>query len=1282
MTNNDDAHTATPTIPFASFASLRAAHSELLEREPESKADVKYFDTVEEFFHRARETGALMGDEEERRESQSILNYWLTVLYRVERQPKQVTLARLNPDLRPNLKDAECPYPGPREFTEKECKYFFGRYRQIEYLLARLKMESLLVLLGPSGSGKTSLVQAGLIPALRRLDSEDEPDSQKMYYFSGITPGRDPLNNLAAALEETKLVAEMTAEKYYEKLLASPGYLARLVRENLKMPVVMVIDQFEEIFTLCRDQRVREAFVDSLMELNDGRNKIIICMTDDDYNRELNKLPTLKDPFRRASTILPKLGMSELADTIVKPAEIVGLKFKENTVKDIVHEIANEPIGLPLLQFTLLELWEKRIGEETSDEFCRRMASCRQILSQSAELLFNGFNDEQKEVARKVLARLSTLKKSTPRLRAVLREDLERIEGSGRVLEAMEKAHIIHLTKAAQPSDVQVELVHESLLSGWSVMRQLVKGQELKRSAHRAATAVIVVLLIIGSVYFSHREYMRHEARVQERLKSAAAAKWAAESGKELAGERPDLAFLLGLAAYSADDNDNTRGALVDILRYSPRPKAFITPELERQGDIALSPDGTLLASNSADGSIIVWDLSRRHSPLFQITDKDAKKRETDINWFMPLAFSPDGRVLASGSTSVKGEEILSTVALWEVGTGRLLATLSGAGSAQLNFMTFTRDGRRVAVGDVGGDIYVWDLERVDEPKALLWKNRQVKEIDSSRDRPVNDLSFSANGISLAAGYEDGRAFVWDVEKGQTGPELTSECNCLEEAGAGIKKVTSLAFDSQGGRLFVGSTEDVVLYNIATGKPVSKLSSDQRGVYMYLSLSSDDRTLQGVDSRGGFYLWDVMKGKPARLIRKKLFKPMLAAWSFSFSRDGNTLALNGENGLSAWDLASQRPLFGHKDNVNEMAFSPDGRTLASAGNDGKVILWDTAGRKPNRELSNKGQAVVAAAFDHRGTLLAVESLSGSVVLWNVSDANDPEASLEMLGDLEGEQLKTSAVTFSPDDKTVISLSTYKSGNKFRVYVSSWDVGQRRPITAPSALPLPDGDKVTSAAFSHDGKILALATENDARSVVTLWDALSRTQIGSFQKELKLGVASLALSPDGSWIAAGQDEKSEIVLWNRLDGRAKVLSFEGQSGRVSKIAFSADGKILAASIDSGWESENEVGGSYPVVLWDIISDPPRQLGSAFSGHEFWTTALSFDPNGKLFAIADKSKSLTIWDMDIRGAKAIICGTVDRNRGFTKDELNKYKSVIDITNPCLDSAAPVGERATTP
>lgn len=235
-------------VRFPSLASLRAAHSDLLQRRRDSQETHEFLVEINDFIRQGQATGALLDTDDERWATQSLLDYWANALDHAGIEPPEATLAEFDPTLAPELDDALCPYRGLDAF--REGSYFFGRQRLIETLVGCLDTQRLLAVLGPSGSGKSSLVLAGLLPALQ---AGALSDSQHWYYYPPMVPGPEPLASLARQIQPGGVnPAEWTTQQV-EGLQHNPGHLVQLVGETSAAPAVLVVDQFEEVFTLCHD---------------------------------------------------------------------------------------------------------------------------------------------------------------------------------------------------------------------------------------------------------------------------------------------------------------------------------------------------------------------------------------------------------------------------------------------------------------------------------------------------------------------------------------------------------------------------------------------------------------------------------------------------------------------------------------------------------------------------------------------------------------------------------------------------------------------------------------------------------------------------------------------------------------------------------------------------------------------------------------------------------------------------------------------------------------------
>jgi len=467
---------------FPSFAPLRTAHSELLKRHRESGNTPEFLAEVETFIRRGQATGALLDAEDDRWASQSLLDYWVSMMYRAGHEPPEATLAEFDPALAPELDDVLCPYVGLDAFREGNHNVFFGRQRLVEEMVGWLKENSLLAVVGASGSGKSSLVRAGLLPALK---AGAVPGSQGWHYYPTMVPGSSPLanlvrlvlNELIELIEPSNVDEAESVQHHLARCQQEPGHLFHLINEFHRAPIVLVVDQFEELFTLCDDDSVRQAFIDNLLglvqssEASEARHIVILTMRID-FEPHVARLPTFQPLFEEAQVRVTPLNAGELREAIEGPAELVGLKFEEGVVDALLQDILGEPAALPLLQFTLLKLWESREHNRVTWEAYRRLGGGRLALARSADQFYEGLIPEEQMTTRRILLRMvrpgEGLEITSNRIRRqTLYQAGEARDRIDRVLDKLVQARLVCLTKGDTLADVQVEVAHEALVRNW-----------------------------------------------------------------------------------------------------------------------------------------------------------------------------------------------------------------------------------------------------------------------------------------------------------------------------------------------------------------------------------------------------------------------------------------------------------------------------------------------------------------------------------------------------------------------------------------------------------------------------------------------------------------------------------------------------------------------------------------------------------------------------------------------------------------------------------------------
>ena len=536
------------------------------------------------------------------------------------------------------------------------------------------------------------------------------------------------------------------------------------------------------------------------------------------------------------------------------------------------------------------------------------------------------------------------------------------------------------------------------------------------------------------------------------------------------------------------------------------------------------------------------------------------------------------------------------------------IATFTG-GSSQVTSVAFSPDGKTLATGDEDGTTRLWNLATGQQAASL--------PVGSN---PVESVAFSPDGQVLAVGDFGGTVRLWNVA---TGRPITS-------LAVGVGTVYSVKVS--GTMLAAGGQNGVRLWDVATGRPTAGLLDGSGGGVLSVAFSPDGKTLADGDGDGAAKLWNVATGQPIGSVPAGSFghhAAGLPAWlvmgrisvdSVAFSPDGKTLATGNSGGKAQlWDAATGRPIAGWPDGSKEVlsvAFSPDGKMLATGGQDGAAWLWDVAtGQRIGTAFSSGSAAVNSVAFSPDGKTLATGGQDGAARLWDVA-AGQPTASLAT-----GSHGVWS-VAFSPDGKT---LATGNTNGKAQL----WNVATGQPTASLPAGSSEVDSQVNSVAFSPDGKTLATGDNDGAAK---LWNVATGRQVaslpaGSFGHLIlvpivlfpgRISVSSVAFSPDGKTLATG-NSAGKAQLWNVRSHHliASLTAGHGLGGIINSVAFSPDGTMLATGDNDG-----------TARLWDVATH--RQIASLATGSiAVWSVA--FSPDGTMLATGDNDGTARLWDV---------------------------------------------------
>jgi WD40 repeat protein len=1139
----------------------------------------------------------------------------------------------------------DSPYRGLRAFGERDAAFFFGREASAAELLARMSRQlrgaGLLVVSGVSGAGKSSLVQAGVLPRLRGagLASAREAASWPCLV---MTPGHAPLDELAVRVAS---LAGADAAQVRRGLQANPAGFALTARQaalggadgqagnpggtgawEQQPRLLLVVEQFEQLFTQCADEEQRRALITAVhaaavASAGQAPAALVVLVVRADFEARCADYPQLAGAVQDRYLVTSMTGR-QLRLAITEPAKRAGSSVDGDLVEVLLAEVSTRQPAwsrsasgpgtvsgagvLPLLSHALDQAWRNRAGDVLTLADYERTGGIEGAVADSAERAFASLTPAQQALARQVFTRLTvTGSDGTDSADRVTRAELvagKTAAGArdvGAVLEAFAAERL--LTLAADT----VEISHEVLLTAWDLLRDTWLAE---------TRADRIVRTRLGNVAADwerssrDRSYLYSGSLLQ--ATAEAAARIRADPARHPPLTRAEQDFLHASNRAHRRTARRRQGLIAFLAALAVGLAAIAVTAVRSQRE-AVSDRSTALT-----GQLI----AQSGSSL------------ADINPALAKLESIAAARIASSSGQAR-DAMLNAAALPGI------AALDDK-DGPVASVAFSPDGKTLAIGDKDGTVRLWDLATGQEAGGPL----------KSTDAAVGSLAFSPDGKTLATGGTDGSsgfavAVLWNVADGhQIGSPLVTDASASE--------VTSLAFSPDGKTLVTGPSILNVggsgggraqLWDVATHRVISTITSGF--IVGPVAFSPDGETIAlggvgGAGSSGTVWLWNVPAGHQAgNAITSGALSGEVT--SVAFSPDGKTLAIGGTDGsgdasVVLWSVAAGRetgaPLSGGSGAVTSVAFSPDGGILATGGTDGTARLWDLATRRQTGSPLAGGGPVNSVAFSPDGSVLATGDGDGTAELWEVGAAMNPATGTPVTA--TGVPDDVGSVAFSPDGKT-LALEEADSHSSAAVWLWSMAAGHQigSPLTS-----LLGGNVARSVAFSPDGKTLAYSTGavTDANGTVgpgMLWDVATGRLI-SFMPEIGSTpvswvendlIDSVAFSPDGNTVAVGGENDTgngAIWLWNPSDGHQvgdAILS--PPSGGVTSVAFSPDGKTLA------------VGGYGGTVwLWNVATG--RWSGSPLSTGSRAVTSVAFSPDDKTLATGEDDGAARLWDMATR------------------------------------------------
>lgn len=1159
------------------------------------------------------------------------------------------------------------PYRGLYAFREEDSPYFFGRESFTDRLITTVSNRAMAAVIGPSGSGKSSVVYAGLIPRLRENDFNH-------WTIVELRPGSHPFYSLAGALvdlidgelsdeirlNETKNLAKSLEDGRIQltDILANSATDSDNGRQHL-----LVVDQFEELYTLCNDETIHHRFPTVLFEAiketranRDLSLTLVITLRADFMGQALTDRP-FADALQDADVKLGPMTRAELGRAIESPAAKKRVVFEAGLVDRILDDVGDEPGNLPLLEFALTLLWERRSGLRLTHSAYEAIGRVEGSLARYADEIYDQMTSSQQEQARRIFTQMVRPGEGTEDTRRIAtRQELG--EQDWFLAQELANARLVVTGRSVDGLDT-VEVVHEALIRGWGRLLAWMNAERAFRSWQERLRAAIRQwedsdrdhgALLRGAPLAEAQEWLNRKSKdlsdaeivfiqasidlqlrieaekdAQRRRELEAARVLAEEQHRRAESEyhRAEeqarstrnlrvLAIILGLvfivavaAAIFAVGESRIASQQADARATEVVVRSTAESEARENAQLAATRAAERLSAQVRAESEGRRANVAAEDALAAQSDALAERDRADQQAMLALS-----RQLAAQSTTLLGAQYDLALLL-----GIESDNINSSAESESSILTALQFNPRLITYLRGHDGLLqhvafspenhWLATAGSNGQIFLWDletRKIVREfIGHDPTQLVNRIAFNPDGTLLASGSDDATVIVWDVATGEP----------LHTFGDHDAWVQSVDFSPDGTHLLsAGGDRRVIVREVESGEPVLVFSG-HTGPLWDAVFSSTGAYIGTTSADGTAKIWDAFNGEELATLSGHTGPVFNLAFD---ERDQIVVTAGGDGTLIKWDwqLGEQLgdPLTGHGAGVVDVAISPDGTMLASSSADSTVRLWDFESGQQSQLFGNHNGLVPSVNFNTDGDLLGSGDVTGVAIVWDIGQSIQPMAQV------------ISGTGVAINDISVNSSQELIAGASADGLIRFWDLDSGLSAGEPITHGLRISESISVATFDNKNNLLATGSEN---GTVIIWDASTGENLLQIMA-LTNGISSLDIDYENQRLLSGSSIGFSN-LWDLTTGTQIGPLLGGHHGAVTAVALSPDGQYLATAGADGsliirtlTELQAGQGAGTPVSPLEYSPEVDVSLES-----------LTFSPNSEFVVLGDNRGNVTLWSV---------------------------------------------------